>query len=74
MKVKDMNSRQRKVYDACSNGWFMSGQYRARFDEHERTFWADSPRLLYRDVDQWYSDHEANHAESHLLVTCVKAA
>ena len=27
-KIKDMSKRQRKVLDACHNGWFMSGEYR----------------------------------------------
>ena len=28
-KIKEMSKRQRKVLDACHNGWFMSGEYRA---------------------------------------------
>ena len=38
-KVKNMGRRQRKVREACHNGWFMSGEYRALFDNHERRFW-----------------------------------
>ena len=47
-KIKDMSKRQRKVLDACNNGWFMSGEYRALMDGHERRFWADraEPRGL----------------------------
>ena len=52
----------------------MSGEYRALFDGHERRFWADSPKMLFNDVDQWFSAHEQNHADSHLLVKCVRAA
>ena len=25
-KIKDMSKRERKVLDACHNGWFMSGE------------------------------------------------
>ncbi len=73
-KIKDMNRRQRKVLDACHNGWFMGGEYRALMDGHERSFWADSKQLLFKDVDQWFSSHEQNHADSPLLVKCVRAA
>ena len=73
-KVKNMGRRQRKVHDACRNGWFMSGEYRAIMDGHERSFNADSKRLLFKDVDKWFSSHEQNHADSHLLVKCVRAA
>lgn len=73
-KVKNMGRRQRKVREACHNGWFMSGEYRALFDGHERRFWADSPSILFNDVDQWFSAHEQNHVDSHLLVKCVRAA
>ena len=48
-KIKDMSKRQRKVLDACHNGWFMSGEYRAMIDGHERRFWADSQRLLFTE-------------------------
>ena len=66
-KIKDMSKRERKVLDACHNGWFMSGEYRAIMDGHERSFNADSKRLLFKDVEQ-------NHADSPLLVKCVCAA
>ena len=26
-KIKDMSKRERKVLDACHNGWFMSGEW-----------------------------------------------
>ena len=74
MKIKNLSRLQKKVLDACMDGWFMSGEYRALFDGHERRFWADSPKMLYNDVDQWFSAHEQNHADSHLLVNCVRAA
>lgn len=73
-KVRNMDRRQRKVFDACRNGWFMSGEYRALFDGHERRFWADSPNILFKDVDRWFSTHEQHHEDSHLLVKCVRAA
>lgn len=73
-KIKEMSKRERKVLDACHNGWFMSGEYRALVDGHERRFWADSQKLLFKDVDEWFSSHEQNHADSHLLVKCVCAA
>lgn len=73
-KIKDMNRRQRKVLDACYNGWFMGGEYRAFVDGHQHSFWADSKQLLFNDVDKWFSSHEQNHAESPLLVKCVRAA
>ena len=65
-KIKDMSKRERKVLDACHNGWFMSGEYRAIMDGHERSFNADS--------NEWFSSHEQNHADSPLLVKCVCAA
>lgn len=74
MDRKNMSPRQLKVLDACRNGWFMSGLYKAIFDGHEHSFWADSPRILFRDVDRWFGGHERHHAESHLLVKCVRAA
>lgn len=74
MKVKEMNSGQRRVFDACSNGWFISGVYAAMFDEHRREFCADSKKILFNDVDKWFASHERHHADAHLLVKCVKAA
>ena len=74
MKIKDMNSDQRRVFDACYNGWFVSGQYAAMFDNHRREFCADSKKILFNDVDKWFTSHEENHADAHLLVKCVKAA
>lgn len=72
--IKNLSKAQRRVFDACHNGWFVGGQYRAFIDGQEGNFWADSPRLLFRDVDQWISDHDKDPAASHLLVKCVKAA
>ena len=70
-KIKDMSKRERKVLNACHNGWFMSGEYLALVDGHERRFWKG---LLFKDVDEWFSSHEQNHADSPLLVKCVCAA
>jgi hypothetical protein len=44
------------------------------FDNHRREFWADSKKILFNDVDKWFTSHEENHADAHLLVKCVKAA
>ncbi|MGI6229713.1 MAG: hypothetical protein ACOYJL_02235 [Tractidigestivibacter sp.] len=74
MKIKDMNDLQRKVLEACHNGWFMSGEYTAMFDNHRRVFMADSQPLLYREIERWYLGHAAHHADSHLLVKCTKVA
>lgn len=72
-KYMDMNVRQRKVFDSIYNGWYLSGTYRALFDEHERFFRADSPSILFNAVDKWYASHETNHADARLLVKCVEA-
>jgi hypothetical protein len=54
------------------DGWFMSGEYTAMFDNHRRSFEADSPLWLYRDIERWYGSHAANHGDSHLLVKCTR--
>lgn len=74
MNIKNLSKKQRRVFDACHNGWFVGGQYRALIDGQEGNFWADSPRLLFRDVERWISDHDKDPAANHLLVKCVKAA
>ena len=68
MKVKNLNDSQRKVYDACRNGWFIGGAYRATIDNHEHHFYADSLSWLFRDVNDWFESHAAHHANSSLLV------
>ena len=50
----------------------MSGEYTAMFDNHRRSFEADSPLWLYRDIERWYGSHAANHGGSHLLVKCTR--
>jgi hypothetical protein len=72
MKIRDLSRLQKKVLDACMNGWFMSGEYTAMFDDHRRSFEADSPLWLYRDIERWYESHAANHGDSHLLVKCTR--
>ena len=42
MRIKDMSKQQRRVFDACNNGWFVSGVYTAMFDDHKRDFAVDS--------------------------------
>lgn len=73
LKLQNMNTRQRKVFDSVYRGWFMGGKYRALVDEHERIFWADSLPILFNDVDKWFEAHEEHHGGSHLLVKCVQA-
>ena len=68
MKRSDMSDSQRKVYDACRNGWFVGGEYRAMFDGHERRFFADSIGWLYNEVNQWFESHSAHHANAALVV------
>lgn len=68
MKRSDMSDSQRKVYDACRNGWFVGGEYRAMFDGHERRFFADSIGWLYKEVNQWFESHSARHANAALVV------
>ena len=51
MKIKNLSRLQKKVLDACMDGWFMSGEYTAMFDNHRRSFEADSPLWLYRDME-----------------------
>ena len=68
MKRSDMSDSQRKVYDACRNGWFVGGEYRAMFDGHERRFFADSIGWLYKEVNQWFEGHSARHANAALVV------
>lgn len=72
-RIKDLSQSQRRVFDACRNGWFVGGEYRALFAGHERRFWADSPQLLFHDVNHWYSLHANKHAGAPLLVKCVQA-
>ena len=71
--LTEMSERERKVFDACYNGWFMGGHYTAKFEGHERDFWADSLRILWNQVDRWFASHEEHHADDHLLVKCVAA-
>ena len=62
MSIKNLNENQRKVYEACRNGWLVGGEYRAKFDNHEKDFFADSPSWLFREVDA------KNHSDSSILV------
>lgn len=73
IKVSTMGAKERRIFDACNNGWYMGGKYRALFDNHERMFYADSLDLLFHAVENWYLSHEENHAGAHLLVKCVQA-
>lgn len=73
LRIKDMSKQQRRVFDACSNGWFVSGVYTAMFDDHKRDFAVDSLGMLYGGVENWFGEHAADHGDSHLLVKCVKA-
>ena len=68
MSIKNLNDKQRKVYEACRNGWLVGGEYRAKFDNHESDFFADSPSWLFREVDDWFASHAKNHSDSSILV------
>lgn len=72
--VRDLSASQRQVFDACHNGWVVGGEYRALLGDHERRFWADSPRLLFGEVDRWLSGHARRRAEERLLVKCARPA
>ena len=73
VKRTELTDQQKRVYDACTNGWYMGGKYHASFDHHERTFYADSVNLLFREVEKWFAAHQENHANAHLLVKCMQA-
>ena len=73
-QIKSMNLRERKVFEACYNGWYLSGQYRAVFFGHERKFEADSIHQLYKEVEAWFASHAEHHGNDILLVKLDKAA
>ena len=73
-QIKDMSRLERKVFEACYNGWYLSGEYRAVFFGHERRFEADSIRQLTRDVSAWFASHAEHHADDILLVKLNKVA
>jgi hypothetical protein len=70
--VKYMNRRELKVCKSVYNGWFMSGKYSVKVGNHERYFEADSPGILFKEIDRWFVRHERNHMDSHMLVKCVQ--
>lgn len=72
-RIKDMDRLERKVFEACYNGWYLSGQYRAVFFGHERVFEADSIRTLTREVGKWFASHAERHGEDILLVKYHRA-
>lgn len=71
-KYKELNNHERKVLRACQNGWWLSGVYEAVIDEHRRTFEADSIPMLFNDVSRWHGTHIENHADSPILVRCMR--
>jgi len=71
-KYKDMTPRERKVHDACHDAWWLSGVYEVWFDDHRRTFLADSLPILYNDVLRWHGKHLENHADARIVARCVK--
>ena len=73
-QIKDMNQLERKVFEACYNGWYVSGEYKAVFFGHERRFEADSIRELSRQVEAWFASHSERHGDDILLVKQLKAA
>lgn len=68
MTLSKLNDSQRKIYNTVRNGWFVGGNYSAKFDNHEKMFFADSPQWLYRDVNDWFASHAERHADASLLV------
>lgn len=73
MKYNEMTATQKGIYDACHNGWFMGGRYRAHLDGCQHDFFADTAGILAREVEPWYNKHLAHHAGSNLVVKCVQA-
>ncbi len=73
-QIKDMNALERKVFDSCYNGWYVSGEYKAAFFGHEQTFEADTVRELARKVEAWFASHAEKHGNDILLVKQLKAA
>lgn len=73
VKIRELDARQRRIYDSCLDGWFMSGVYHASFDDHRRTFRADSPSILFHDIEAWYDSHREHHENARLLVKCLQA-
>lgn len=69
-KYNELNSREHKILLACRNGWWMSGVYEVSFDNHRRTFEADSIPMLFKDVEKWHGKHVENHADASILVRC----
>lgn len=72
-KYNEMTPAQKRIYQACTNGWFMGGRYRALLDGHQRDFCADTARILTREIEPWYAKHMQHHGNSPLLVKCVQA-
>lgn len=72
-KYSEMSPAQKRIVNACNNGWYMSGQYRALLDGHQHDFFADTTSILAREIEPWYAKHQEHHANSPLLVKCVQA-
>lgn len=68
MSLKNLDDSQRKVYNACRNGWLVGGTYRAIFDNHEHEFFADSPAWLFREVFGWFDSHALHHGDAGIVV------
>lgn len=73
VKYSEMNPTQKRIYNACQNGWFMGGRYRALFGGHQHDFYADSKSILAREIEPWFARHSEHHSGSPLLVKCVQA-
>lgn len=72
-KYNEMTPAQKHLVDACYNGWYMGGRYRALLGGHQREFFADTVPSLAREIAPWYAKHEQHHSGSPLLVKCVQA-
>lgn len=73
-QVAIMEDHERKVYDAIQKGWNMSGVYSAQFENHKRSFQADSKGILFNAILKWYESHLDKHRSARILVRCEKIA
>lgn len=71
-KYSELKPAQKRIYDACSNGWYMGGKYRALLDGHQHDFFADTKSILAREIEPWYAGHQEHHGQAPLLVKCVQ--
>lgn len=71
-QYKSMSKSEKKVANACHNGWWLSGTYEVSFGGHRRRFTADSKGILFNQASRWYETHIKHHADDHVLVRCIQ--